>query len=200
MARLPSDTVFRRSAVALLGGGIALALWQDPALLDRRDVTLALAGGFAGLWMVPVLRAGWVARRAAAQAAGAAPIQPMGEGRDARWALELGFGALAGFIAGALVMSVPRLVAMLGQGPALVDRAFDAARSHGLVVLVALALAGVVLLRLVQMAVMGAVRTSRFAAAFVVALCLWVPFHEPFAAGFRLIGLDLPSPRIGDPA
>lgn len=199
--RSPSDTIWRGAAVALLLGGIALALWRDPALLDRREVVLGLAGGFALLWMVPVLRAGRAGRQAAADAAAAAPMQAVGEARDARWLIDLGLGVLAGLLAGALFLSVPGSARMLTRGPELVDRAFDAAETYGLWVVIGGALMAFALIRLAQGLLMGAVRTSRFTAAFVMALCLWVPFHDSFAAGFRLIGFSLPGlpgPQTGD--
>ena len=191
--RSPSDTIWRGAAVALLLGGIALALWRDPALLDHRGVVLGLAGGFALLWMVPVLRAG---RQAAAP-----PVQAVGEARDARWLIDIGLGVLAGLLAGALFLSVPGSARMLTRGPELVDRAFDAAGTYGLWAVIGGALMAFALIRLAQGLLMGAVRASRFTAAFVMALCLWVPFHDSFAAGFRLIGFSLPGlpgPQTGD--
>ncbi len=199
--RSPSDMIWRGAAVALLLGGITLALWRDPALLDRREVVLALAGGFALLWMVPVLRAGRAGRRAAAAAG--APVQAVGEARDARWLIDLCLGGLAGLLSGALVLSVPGAGQMLTRGPELVDRAFAAAEPYGLWAVIGGALMGFALIRLALALLMGAVRASRFTAAFVMALCLWVPFHDSFAAGFRLIGFSLPGlpgPQTGDGA
>ena len=34
------DRLWRGAALAVLGGGIGVALWHDPALLERREVTL----------------------------------------------------------------------------------------------------------------------------------------------------------------
>ena len=81
------------------------------------------------------------------------------------------------------------------------DRAFDAARAYGLWVVIGGALLVFALIRVAQGLLLGAVRASRFMAAFVMALCLWVPLHESFAAGFRLIGFSLPGlpgPQTGD--
>ena len=41
--------LWRGAALAVLGGGIGVALWRDPALLERREVTLPLALAFAAL-------------------------------------------------------------------------------------------------------------------------------------------------------
>lgn len=186
--------------MVVLSGGIGLALWRDPGLLDRRDVVLALSGAFALLWMMPVLLAGRASRREAAAAA-QPPIRSEGQERDARWLIDLGLGALAGLLAGALFLSFPGAAHQLTRGPELVDRAFDAAGAYGLWVVIGGALLVFALIRVAQGLLLGAVRASRFMAAFVMALCLWVPLHESFAAGFRLIGFSLPGlpgPQTGD--
>lgn len=187
------DGVWRAAALAVLLGGAGLALWRDPALLDRREVVLALAGVFALLWMVPVLRARLTARREAAALTADLPVRAEGEARDARWLIDLCLGALAGLLAGALFLSFPGSAHMLTRGPELVDRAFDAGEAYGLWAVIGGVLVVVVAFRLAQAALIGVVRSSRFGAAFVMALCLWVPFHETFAAGFRLIGFGLPG-------
>lgn len=211
--RRASTRIWRGAAIALLAGGIALALWFDPALLDQRAVKLALAGAFAVLWMVPVVFPGRsapevAAERAAAAQAGAGPslpepVLPAPPPRDPRAVIDVSLGALAGLLAGALYLSFPGSAALLGRGPELVDAGYGAAGAYGPWAVIGGALLVFVLIRLALGWLGGAVRSSRFGAAFVMALCLWVPFHEHFAAGFRLIGVTLPGlsgPAMGEGA
>jgi hypothetical protein len=192
------DFVWRVAALAVLLGGAGLALWRDPALLDRPGVVLALSGVFAVLWMVPVLRARLAGRRAAAAQAAEQPVRAEGEARDARWLIDLCLGAAAGLLAGALFLSFPGSAHMLTRGPELVDRVFDAGETYGLWAVIGGVLALVLAFRLAQTALAGVVRSGRFGAAFIMALFLWVPFHETFAAGFRLIGFGLPGLPVAE--
>lgn len=213
--RRASTRIWRGAAIALLAGGIALALWFDPALLDQRAVKLALAGAFAVLWMVPVVFPGRSAPEGAPERAPAGagpslpepilpePVLPAPKPRDPRAVIDVSLGALAGLLAGALYLSFPGSAALLGRGPELVDAGYGAAGAYGPWAVIGGALLVFVLIRLALGWLGGAVRSSRFGAAFVMALCLWVPFHESFAAGFRLIGVTLPGlsgPEMGEGA
>lgn len=182
------DRLWRGAALAVLGGGIGVALWHDPALLERREVTLPLALAFAALWMVPHLRA----RRAAARSADAA-VQPIRDPGADRAAIDLTLGGVAGLLSGALFLSFAGSAALLTQGPQAVDWAFDQLETMGLWAAIAAALVAVVFWRLISLAVMGAIRTSRFLMGFVMGLFLWLPFHGAFQAGLANLGFELPG-------
>lgn len=184
------DRVWRGAALILLAGGIGGALWHDPALLDRREVAVPLAAGFAALWMVPHLRAR-LGRRPAETTD--APIRHIADPGADRAALDLTLGGVAGLLAGALFLSFPGSAALLTRGPQAVDWAFDRMQAAGMVALIAVAMAALVLGRLLVLAVMAAVRVSRFLAAFVIGLYLWLPFHATFQAGLARLGVELPG-------
>lgn len=185
-----ADRVWRGAALAILAGGIGGALWHDPALLERREVTVPLALCFAALWMVPHMRARLARRPAEATDA---PIRHMADPGADRAALDLTLGGVAGLLAGALFLSFPGSAALLARGPQAVDWAFDRMQAAGMVALIAVAMAALVLGRLLILAVMAAVRVSRFLAAFVIGLYLWLPFHATFQAGLARLGVELPG-------
>lgn len=171
--------IWRGAALAVLGGGIGLALWRDPALLERRDVTLPLALGFAALWMVPALRR-------------PRPAPAEDPGAD-RAAIDLGLGGLAGLVAGALYLSVPGSAALLSRGPQAVGWAYDRLGPEGGLAFVAAALVVLMVARTALEGVFSLLRSSRFAMGLVMGLFLWLPFHGAFAAALARLGLDLPG-------
>lgn len=181
------DRLWRGAALAVLAGGIGAALWHDPALLERREVTVPLALSFAALWMVPVLRRRWAA------SVTETVVQPIHDPGADRAAIDLTLGGLAGLLSGALFLSFKGSAELLTQGPQAVDWAFNRAQGWGLAALIAAALAAVVLWRLISLALMGAIRSSRFLMGFTLGLFLWLPFHGAFQAGLAKVGIDLPG-------
>lgn len=182
------DRLWRGAALAVLAGGIGVALWQDPALLERRAVTVPLALSFAALWMVPLLR-----RRRATPMTAETAVQPIRDPGADRAAIDLTLGGLAGLLSGALFLSFDGAAELLTQGPQAVDWAFERMQGWGVAAVIVAALAAVVLWRLIGLALMGAIRTSRFLMGLVLGLFLWLPFHGAFEAGLARVGIDLPG-------
>lgn len=185
----PQLDPWRWAALVVLFGGIAAALWQDASLLDRGALRWSLAGVFAALWYVPVLRRD---RRRAAQAddrvvKGGEPTA------NARIVVDGVAGLATGWVLGALYLSIPGSAHWLTQGPEAVDWIFDRMGGFGALVVIAVALVVITALHLAFGLIMAGARASKFFAALIVGLWLWLPFYGGFQTALAQVGITLPG-------
>jgi hypothetical protein len=181
---------WRLAAILALVAGAGAALWADPALLDRPEVSWPIVAVFVTLWMVPVLRD---QRAARPDPASGGVIWQDRPARAGRGILGLVAGMLLGLIGGAAVLSVPGSGALLVSGPALVDRGFALVAPRGDWAGVALALAAIAAVVLALRLVRAAARSVPLLGGVIVGLVLWVPFNRPFSKGLSAAGFDLPG-------